>query len=91
MSKFLVPPIYNGRGLENQWLNNTVQAHDCICGCNKPFEHLQYLIDQQKCHHSTEDGTFIKETTGTTHTNEDILDDVDLEKLFEQETDENAG
>lgn len=91
MSKFLKPTIYKSRALETQWLNNTVQAHDMICSCDTPFDHLIHLIKQQKCVHTSEKGTTTEEPTGITHTKEDTFDAGDLEKLFEQDMEENDG
>lgn len=90
MSKFLKEPIYNKRGLENAWIGIIYSTHDTICGCNDPINHLNYLIDQQKCHHSTKEVTTTKETTGTAGKEETGFDDGDLERLF-QEDDEKDG
>jgi len=89
MSKYLKPSLYNGRGKENIWINFIYQSHDIICGCNHPIDHLNYLIEQQKCPRTTEkDST--KETTGTTGKEETPFDEGDLEQLF-AETFENEG
>lgn len=81
MSKFLTPPAYNGRALENQWANNVFQSHDLFCGCNKPIQHLFKILypenklclpgigEDEDDHGKEEDGEPIEEG--------------DLEKLFE--------
>ena len=78
MSKFLVPPIYSPRGLENQLKNNIYQSHELICGCNKPKEHLIHLLTSE-CHRS-EDGP---RTTGETADVIDTFEDGELEKIFD--------
>lgn len=86
MSKFLKPPYYQGRGLENSWINIVFQAHDQICSCNTVLDHLNYIINQQKCLHTTEKDT-TKETTGTGDKEEMPFDAEDLEKLFSESQD----
>ncbi len=89
MSSCLKPTVYNGRGLETQWINLVFQSHELICGCNDPQTHFNTLINNQKCHHSTE-GTTIAATTGTIEKDETGFDAGDLEALF-AENQEDAG
>lgn len=81
MSKYYKPPLYNERGQQNNWINIIYQSHDQICGCNKVIEHLNDIINNQKCHHSTKENT-TKEITGTTDSGETNFDEGDLEQLF---------
>lgn len=86
MSKFQKPTLYNGRGLDNQWMNLIYNSHDLMCGCNNVKEHLLDILNNQKCHHSTEEIS-TKETTGITNENADILEEGDLTRLFEESDD----
>lgn len=86
MSKFQKPTLYNGRGLDNQWMNTIFQSHDLYCGCNKVIEHLQDIINSQKCHHTTEKDTTVQ-TTGIGDADEMPFDAEDLERLFDENTD----
>lgn len=84
MSKFLKPSYYEGRALEQQWVNSIFTTHDLICGCLKPIEHLNCIINAQKCH-----PTDTTTTTGENHTLEqnsadDAIDEGDLEDLFKE-------
>ncbi len=92
MSKYLVPPQYKGRALELQWMNNTVQGHDLMCGCGDPFKHLHYLLKQnnhQLClpstsDHGEEDGKHGDDAV-------DTLLEGELEELFQQDFEEDDG
>lgn len=89
MSKFLQPPLYTGRGLENQLKNTIWNAHDLICGCPKPKQHLEYLISGEKCLSTTEDNKIT--TDADPKDGEEInLDIGDLDALF-ADTDEQLG
>lgn len=90
MSKFQQEPLYNKRGLQNQWINLIYQSHDLICGCNQPIDHLQDIINQQKCLPSTAAAT-ATEDGGTTKDPELTIDDGDLERLFSEENDVDEG
>ncbi len=57
MSKFLTPTLYNGRGLENQLRNTIYNAHDLMCGCPKPAEHIKHLLTEEKCQFTEDAGT----------------------------------
>lgn len=89
MSKYQTKPLYNGRGLDNQWLNIIYNAHDLMCGCNKVKDHLLDVINNQKCHHFTKEDTTAV-TTGTGKEDEMPFDAKDLEALF-AENQENEG
>lgn len=84
MSKFLKEPIYSPRQLEQQWLNNTVQSHALICGCEEPFNHLQYLLKKEKCHLTKDIGIGTNQN-GNEDADDFVLDDGDLQKLFDAE------
>lgn len=81
MSKFYTSPLYTAKGLENQLRNNIYQAHDLICGCKTPKLHLLHLLDPE-CHHS---GTATEETTGPTTTENDVLEEGLLERIFDED------
>ena len=82
MSDYLKPTAYQGRALELQWMNTTVNCHDLMCGCMKPVEHLQYLISTTsglKCLPSTATAT----DGGDPGTDAvDVLEPGDLDTLF---------
>lgn len=78
-SKFLQKPLYEGKALENQLINSAINAHDLCCGCLQPYNHLAYLFcstSSKKCPIST---------TGEDRTEEDTIQEGDLEKLFEED------
>ncbi len=92
MSKYFEPPNYGIKGLELQWINNTVQSHDLICGCTKPFKHLQDILQTR--------GTQLCLTAGGTTEDKDDPKDGDavdhllegeLEDLFSKDFDEDDG
>ncbi len=81
MSKFLQTRLYENRALENQLLNVCVGAHDLVCGCPKPIQHLKNLLETPQCLTTEESST--KEKDGSQE--EDIgFNPGDLEKLFEE-------
>ncbi len=49
MSSMRCPPLYNGRGLDQQWLNLIFQSHDLHCGCNKVIDHLKSILPASEC------------------------------------------
>lgn len=91
MSKFLQPTLYKGRPQELQWLNNIFQTHDMICGCKNPVQHLHHLLkkdNKQLCLPSTE------ETGETSNGDADAVDNLlegDLDRLFEEDFEEDEG
>lgn len=89
MSKFMVPPLYSDHGKEQQLKNLVFQAHDLMCGCQKPSKHLEYLFAPEKCHHSNVTTTF---ADGKDHTAGDAFDAGDLERIFSEEyAEDNQG
>lgn len=86
MSKFLTTPAYNGKALENQLTNAIISAHDLACGCNNPFDHLQYLIKRATCHSTTEEIS-TKPEKDTHGDNNDGFDEGDLQALFDASDD----
>ncbi len=75
---------YGGRAKEIAWLNATVTFHSAICGCDKPWKHLEDILNTPKikCQYTTEeDGfTLTKEKDGGP--GDDNLDAGDLDRLF---------
>lgn len=90
MSKFLKQPIYNGRSAENHWVSLVFSTHDSICSCDNVVDHFNYIINQQKCHRSTEEIT-TTETTGTIEKEEMPFDAKDLEALFAENQEDDDG
>lgn len=80
MSKFLKPCLYKNGALELQFLNAVHGIHDLMCGCNDPIEHLVQIKQRRECPH-TENTTAASTTTAGT-TEEDILENGDLDELF---------
>ena len=81
MSKFLLPPLYTSRGLENQLRNNIYQAHDLICGCKTPKNHLLHLLDPE-CHPTDSAGG---EIIGKENQDADVLEDGILQRIFDED------
>lgn len=92
MSSFLTPSVYSKNGLENQWLNTIWNVHDIMCGCNDCFKHLFEILKRKNnlpClpSTSTEDaGTQTGAGDG-----DDVLEPGDLDKLFEEDFEEDDG
>nr|UHS18394.1 MAG: hypothetical protein [Betatorquevirus sp.] len=87
MSKYLREPCYRNRQLENKWINVIFESHDLICGCNTPIDHLNHIIDEQRCPPSTaKDG---EKTTGKAE--EEPFTDGDLERLFAEDGEDATG
>lgn len=80
MTSFIKPSLYNGRGINNQWMNLIYTSHDLFCGCLHPIDHLKGILKEQQC--PTTEKTTLKNSTK--EDGEDYhIDDGDLEKLFE--------
>lgn len=47
MSSLLTHPLYNGKALEDQWINSIFTNHDLFCGCNKPIRHLLTILNRK--------------------------------------------
>lgn len=86
MSKFLKPPVYNGKAIELQLLNTIISTHDLACGCSQPFDHIQHLIKKATCHSTTEE-TSTKPEKETHGDNNDGFDEGDLQALFDASDD----
>ena len=81
MSTVLSKRLYEGRALENQWINNTISSHDLMCGCQDPIGHF-HLLTKEKCHSGEKDTTAA--TFGTPGEEETNIDAAVLEALFEE-------
>ena len=92
MTKFLKPSYYSGRALEQQWINDVFTSHDLFCGCMKPIEHLNCIINNNKWLPTGDGDTKTTEDPSAKDTSKDDydIDQGDLEKLFE-DTDEQLG
>lgn len=92
MSIFMQNTNFGPRAQEIQWMNIIVTSHGMICGCEKPWNHLQDILKNQqlRCH-------FIGETSTqdvATYTGDDdgdVLDAGLLEELFKEDTEDAAG
>lgn len=84
MSKHLTPCLYKGRALENQWKNTIFNTHDLFCGCDNPLKHLKAIIEEEclPFDTTTTDGDHKKDTD---EKEDFILDDGDLQQLFDAE------
>lgn len=91
MSSFQKKSCYEGRALDNQWVNNIYNSHDLFCGCLQPIKHLLDIIKHTPWLRSyTEEDT--KTTTTENRGGDDFnIDAEDLEKLFEQKEEESTG
>ncbi len=91
------PSYYSNRGKDLQLINVLHGAHDLTCGCNTPGEHLIWLLStvQRPKNFSPEEKDQIKECLGIgeDHTTvEDTgFDQGDLEKLFQEDDEEDTG
>lgn len=93
MSSFLTPAIYSKNGLENQWVNTTWNTHELFCGCNDPWKHLASILSRQGSQlclpsTTTADAGTQAPTAGE---EEDTLQEGDLDKLFEEDFDDESG
>lgn len=93
MSRYNKPTEFGPRATEIQWLNSIVTTHGLFCGCEKPWNHLEDILKNQqvRCH-------LIGDNTTETHTEEptgdvdiDGFQDGDLERLFAQDFEDDAG
>ncbi len=88
MSEFQKERLYEGRSLQNQWLNVIIGTHDLHCGCITPLDHLKSILQKETCL-PTKDAATSTETGGTAGNDEDTFDEGDLQSLFEAEKEEN--
>lgn len=92
MSSYLTPSLYSKNGLENQWLNTIWNTHDLCCGCNDCFKHLWHILQKKNnlpCLPSTSTEDAGTQTDGEDHG--DGFDEGDLDKLFEEDFEEDTG
>lgn len=82
-----VPVPYTKKQQANNWINIVYATHDQFCGCLQPIIHLNKIIENQKCRHTTDAATTTEETGGTHETDEINIDEGDLEELFKQSDD----
>lgn len=80
----MIDSEYGPRAKEIAWLNNTVTFHSAICGCEKPWKHLEDILKTQKirCQYTTEEDGFSLTEEKDGKQEEDHLDSGDLERLF---------
>lgn len=84
MSKFLQPCLYEKNALENQLVNVVYGCHDLMCGCLSPIEHLNEIINKQKCHLTKDIGIQTGESDTGNQKEIDTFDAGDLEELFKE-------
>ncbi len=84
MSKFQKPALYQGKALDQQWINNIFNSHDLFCGCNHVIDHLKSILADPTWPGTGETST-AKEDTGPT--DETGLSPGDLERLFAEDDD----
>ena len=92
MSSYLTPSLYSRNALENQWVNSIWNTHDLICGCNNCFKHLFEILQKKNnlpCLPSTSTEDAGTQTDGEDHG--DGFDEGDLDKLFEEDFEEDTG
>lgn len=89
MSKYLKPSLYNGKSAETQWLNIIWNTHDQICSCETPIDHLNSIVSNETCHHSTKETTTTA-TIGTGEKEETGFEEGDLEALFAENIDDDG-
>lgn len=92
MSTFLTPPLFSKNGLENQWVNSIWNIHELMCGCNNIWKHLAAILSRQGnqlCLPSTSTEDAGTQTAGGEEP--DILEEGDLDKLFEEDFDDETG
>lgn len=90
MSKFFTPTFSSKRRLETQWLNLNIHIHDMFCSCDTVLDHLQDIINRDKCRHF-KDAATTTETGGAPEDDGLTIDAGDLEHLFSEENDVTEG
>lgn len=89
MSKFLKEPVYQGKALEDQWINSIHNNHDLFCGCEDVLTHLLGIYNRKgKAPKPKKDIKNIQcLITGEGKEDGDIIEDQfepgELEKLFQ--------
>jgi len=91
MSTYLQPTIYGKEALQLQWLNNIHHSHGLFCGCEKPFEHLQEILNKRG-HQLCLPGPTTEEDGDNQHGDaaDNVLDG-ELEDLFKEDFGEDDG
>lgn len=93
MTHFLKDPLYNGRAMELQLMNATINCHDLCCGCMTPVLHLKEIINTfsySPCPRTTggdDDHRGDKETTDAL----EGLEDGELDRLFADDGEDATG
>lgn len=91
MSKFLKEPLYEGKALEDQWINSIYTNHDLFCGCNDVLTHLIGIFNRKgKSPKPKKDiKNIICLITGEGKEDGDIIEDEfqpgELDKLFQED------
>jgi len=94
MTSFLTPTVYSKNGLENQWVNLIWNSHDLYCGCNNAFKHLADILRKrgdQLCLPSTSTASTADAGIQTGEPDGDVIEEGDLDKLFEEDFNEDDG
>lgn len=82
----LIPPKYNSKEKQIQFINSIVHNHDFLCGCQSPLECTILLIHNQEKHlrFTKEEKQKLQQWLGTTTKEEEEEDFGDgvLESLF---------
>lgn len=85
-------PELGPRALEISWLNTIVNTHGMICSCEKPWIHLQDILQNQQVRcHLIGDGEDHAFTENTGDADIDHFDQGDLEQLFSEDFTEDSG
>lgn len=90
MSKYFTPSFSSKRRLETQWMNLNIHIHDMFCSCDKVLDHLQDILNRDKCRPS-KDAATTTETGGAPEEDDLGIDAGDLELLFSEENDVDEG
>lgn len=93
-----IPPKYNSKQLQLQFVNCLVSTHDIKCSCNGPLEHIVLDIFKQErnLRFNSQEKQFIQTCLTTTEDvpGGNIIDELgedELERLFENDGDQDDG
>lgn len=89
MSRYLQNTTYSPKQLETKWLNNIVETHSLICSCERAFNHLHHLLQQQDHQWHLTEEDLGKPTEKDTE--EDGFTEGDLKQLFDAEQEDISG
>lgn len=84
-----IPPKYNKKQQQLQWINGLVHYHDSLCGCDGPLEHTILAITKQEknLRFTDEEKKQLKKCIFTEDTQEeDVIGEDDLDALFAIDT-----